>query len=93
MIGQGNVRKRYRAFVEKSVDEETTAFYLKERDQAIFGGDKFIKSLAGKIKEEPEIPESRLNKRSISMDYIVGIVAIEFGVEEDSILNSRRGRG
>jgi len=93
MIGQRNAKKRYRTFVEMGVDEETNAFYRKERDQAVFGVDKFIESLAGKIKEEAEIPESRLNKRSISMDDIVNIVAKTFGVEESSILTSRRGRG
>ncbi len=93
MIGLRNVRKRYKAFVEMGVDEETTTFYQKERDQAVFGVDKFIESMAGKIKEEAEIPESRLNKRSISMVNIVSIVAKAFEVEENSILNSPRGRG
>jgi len=93
MIGLRNVRKRYKAFVEKGVDEETTVFYQQERNQAIFGVDEFIESLSGKIEEDAEVPESRLKKRSVSMDDIVSLVAKAFGVEESSILKSRRGRG
>ncbi|MCF6219387.1 MAG: transposase [Gammaproteobacteria bacterium] len=93
MIGVRNVKRRYKSFVEMGVDEETAVFYQKERTQAVFGVEKFVDSLVGKIKEEAEIPESRLNRQRIRMKKIVSIVAKEFGVETSSILKSRRGRG
>jgi len=69
-MGHANFKPRFCHAALKRRLHPTFQSTRKERGQAVFGGvDKFIESIAGKIKKEAEMPKSRLNKRSIYGRY------------------------
>lgn len=93
MIGQRNQRQRYKAFVEQGIDQETAKFYDQKKVFPILGTETFIERIMKRLPREKEIPESRQNHQDIALSTLVSCTAKAFGVTEEEILISAKGRG
>ncbi len=97
ILGQLHVisklREKYRAFVELGIDEEVALFYSKGNTQSYMGSRAF-RDWAYK---QRDTDESALSKQEIqlfrpSIEEIVEQVAKTFGVSNESIIKTQRGR-
>lgn len=93
MIGQRNREKRYQVFVDAGIDPVTAAFYHQKKQAPIFGQESFVRCVSDDVEYHPEQPDSRSRPSAATLEDIVRAVAHAFGVDEASIMTSRRGRG
>lgn len=93
MIGQRKRQKRYQAFVEAGIDQETLDFYQKKKLAPVLGSVRFMQRQMKGITSHQEQPESRRSLQSITPDEIVARIAQVFQVNRETIFNPVRGRG
>ncbi len=93
MIGVRRVRERYRAFVEAGADEQTTQFYARKKWQPILGSESFRVRVMSGIAQDEEIPDTRRPGHIPTLSAVVEAVAKAYGIDEDDVLRTVRGRG
>lgn len=87
------LREKYRAFVERGVDEEIARFYRKGNTVPYLGSDAFRDwAYAQRATDEASVSKQVIQLFRPSMDEVVTRVAKTFKVSEASILKSQRGR-
>lgn len=96
LLGRTGAAKRYRAFVEEGLDEETAAFYARGRLDPLFGDAAFRRAVAGRRlagDRAIEIPDRRRVVAAPSLGRIIRVTAEEFGCAPRELQSVRRGRG
>ena len=86
-------REKYRAFVERGVDEEIALFYGKGNTMPYLGSENFRDwAYSQRTTEEASITKENICLFRPSIKEMVTQVAKKFNVSVESILNSSRGR-
>jgi len=83
----------YRRFVEQGLDEETTRFYGKAQQPAIWGDKIFAETACAKATSKDREVTKRGVIEPVSIQKIVKQVAYHFDCSKSSIYKARRGRG
>lgn len=92
-IGQRNRHRGYAAFVGGETAEALKAFYGKSKLSPILGDEEFrARALEGRAKDI-DIPDLKRARSLPSLEEMVAVTTERFGVEEQEIWTSRRGRG
>jgi putative transposase len=92
-FGQKNRRLAYKRFVAAGIDEETAAFYSGGKHSPVRGDEDFCQAvLKGRV-TNIDVPELRQMRSLPSIEQIVLLTANHYGVAEDQLRRSTRGRG
>lgn len=93
LVAVGGSIRRYRAFVECSVDEELNRFYGQGKLSPILGSQPFKQQiLADHDDPRNEIADRQRVFEPVPAERILQAVATEFGLTMENLLVSRRGR-
>jgi hypothetical protein len=92
-LGATRYKAAYRNYVDQAIDEETTRFYQKKRQPAIWGDRGFAESAYAKASSWDQEVTKKGNVEELPMEAIVSRVAQFFDCAEQSIYQAQRGRG
>ncbi|MFW5453785.1 transposase [Thioalkalivibrio sulfidiphilus] len=92
-IGKRRVHARYRAYMEGDSGEALCRFYDGRGPSSILGDEAFRRqALEGRM-PSVDVPEVARNRPRPTLDDAVRVTCEVFGVDEQEIWTSRRGRG
>jgi len=92
-IGKRKLHERYKAYVNKPLDEALVEFYQKKKISPILGDDQFkANALSGKAKTV-DMPELATVRILPTLDQIIAAVCQYYEVSETTIWLQTRGRG
>jgi putative transposase len=92
-LGAARYKAAYRNYVDQAIDEETSHFYQKKRLPAIWGDRGFAECAYANANSWDKEVTKKGAVEVIPMEVIVSRVAQFFDCSEQSIYQSRRGRG
>jgi hypothetical protein len=92
-LGATRYKAVYKNYVNQATDEETTSFYQKKRQPAIWGDRGFAESAYAKASSWDKEVTKKGIVEEVPMADIVSHVAQFFDCSEQSIYQAQRGRG